>query len=80
MKRKELKNFAEKIAELEYKRQQSQDKAEQENFENQIMALTNQMVTRGLRVPNELLEVDCLVQEILTTKILDLKLKNNLTS
>lgn len=68
MKRKELKNFAEKIAELEYKRQQSQDKAEQENFEKQIMALTNQMVTRGLRVPNELLEVDCLVQEILTTK------------
>ena len=68
MKRKELKNFAEKIAELEYKRQQSQDKAEQENFENQIMALTNQMVTRGLGVPNELLEVDCLVQEILTTK------------
>lgn len=68
MKRKELKNFAEKIAELEYKRQQSQDKAEQENFEKQIMALTNQMVTRGLRVPNELLEVDCLIQEILTTK------------
>lgn len=68
MKRKELKNFAEKIAELEYKRQQSQDKVEQEHFENQIMALTNQMVTRGLRVPNELLEVDCLVQEILTTK------------
>lgn len=68
MKRKELKNFAEKIAELEYKRQQSQDKDEQEHFENQIMALTNQMVTRGLRVPNELLEVDCLVQEILTTK------------
>lgn len=68
MKRKELKNFAEKIAELEYKRQQSQDKVEQENFENQIMALTNQMVTRGLCVPNELLEVDCLVQEILTTK------------
>lgn len=68
MKRKELKNFAEKIAELEYKRQQSQDKVEQENFENQIMALTNQMVIRGLRVPNELLEVDCLVQEILTTK------------
>lgn len=68
MKRKELKNFAEKVAELEYKRQQSQDKDEQEHFENQIMALTNQMVTRGLRVPNELLEVDCLVQEILTTK------------
>lgn len=68
MKRKELKNFAEKIAELEYKRQQSQDEVEQEHFENQIMALTNQMVTRGLRVPNELLEVDCLVQEILTTK------------
>lgn len=68
MKRKELKNFAEKIAELEYKRQQSQDKDEQEHFENQIMALTNQMVTKGLRVPNELLEVDCLVQEILTTK------------
>lgn len=68
MMRKELKNFAEKIAELEYKRQQSQDKVEQENFEKQIMALTNQMVTRGLRVPNELLEVDCLVQEILTTK------------
>lgn len=68
MKRKELKNFAEKIAELEYKRQQSQDKVEQENFEKQIMALTNQMVTRGLRVPNELLEVDCLVQKILTTK------------
>lgn len=68
MKRKELKNFAEKIAELEYKRQQSQDKDEQEHFENQIMALTNQMVTRGLRVPNELLEVDCLAQEILTTK------------
>lgn len=68
MKRKELKNFAGKIAELEYKRQQSQDKAEQENFEKQIMALTNQMVTRGLRVPNELLEVDCLIQEILTTK------------
>lgn len=68
MKRKELKNFAEKIAELEYKRQQSQDKVEQENFENQIMTLTNQMVTRGLRVPNELLEVDCLIQEILTTK------------
>ena len=68
MKRKELKNFAEKIAELEYKRQQSQDKVEQENFEKQIMTLTNQMVTRGLRVPNELLEVDCLVQEILTTK------------
>ena len=68
MKRKELKSFAEKIAELEYKRQQSQDKDEQEHFENQIMALTNQMVTRGLRVPNELLEVDCLVQEILTTK------------
>lgn len=68
MKRKELKNFAEKIAELEYKRQQSQDKVEQEHFENQIMALTNQMVTRGLRVPNELLEVDCLIQEILTTK------------
>lgn len=68
MKRKELKNFAEKTAELEYKRQQSQDKDEQEHFENQIMALTNQMVTRGLRVPNELLEVDCLVQEILTTK------------
>lgn len=68
MKRKELKGFAEKIAELEYKRQQSQDKDEQEYFENQIMALTNQMVTRGLRVPNELLEVDCLIQEILTTK------------
>lgn len=68
MKRKELKSFAEKIAELEYKRQQSQDKDEQEYFENQIMALTNQMVTRGLRVPNELLEVDCLIQEILTTK------------
>lgn len=68
MKRKELKSFAEKIAELEYKRQQSQDKDEQEHFENQIMALTNQMVTRGLRVPNELLEVDCLIQEILTTK------------
>ncbi len=68
MKRKELKGFAEKIAELEYKRQQSQDKDEQEHFENQIMALTNQMVTRGLRVPNELLEVDCLIQEILTTK------------
>lgn len=68
MKRKELKDFAEKIAELEYKRQQSQDKDEQEHFENQIMALTNQMVTRGLRVPNELLEVDCLIQEILTTK------------
>lgn len=68
MKRKELKNFAEKIAELEYKRQQSQDKVEQENFEKQIMTLTNQMVTRGLRVPNELLEVDCLIQEILTTK------------
>lgn len=68
MKRKELKNFAEKIAELEYKRQQSQDKTEQESFEKQIMALTNQMVTRGLRVPNELLEVDCLIQEILTTK------------
>lgn len=68
MKRKELKNFAEKIAELEYKIQQSQDKVEQENFEKQIMALTNQMVTRGLRIPNELLEVDCLVQEILTTK------------
>lgn len=68
MKRKELKGFAEKIAELEYKRQQSQDKNEQEHFENQIMALTNQMVTRGLRVPNELLEVDCLIQEILTTK------------
>ena len=68
MKRKELKNFAEKIAELEYKRQQSQDKDEQEHFENQMMALTNQMVTRGLRVPNELLEVDCLIQEILTTK------------
>lgn len=68
MKRKELKNFAEKIAELEYKRQQSQDKVEQEHFENQIIALTNQIVTRGLRVPNELLEVDCLVQEILTTK------------
>ena len=68
MKRKELKNFAEKIAELEYKRQQSQDKVEREKFENQIMALTNQMVTRGLRVPNELLEVDCLIQEILTTK------------
>ena len=68
MKRKELKGFAEKIAELECKRQQSQDKGEQEHFENQIMALTNQMVTRGLRVPNELLEVDCLIQEILTTK------------
>lgn len=68
MKRKELKSFAEKIAELEYKRQQSQDKDKQEHFENQIMALTNQMVTRGLRVPNELLEVDCLIQEILTTK------------
>ena len=68
MKRKELKGFAEKIAELEYKRQQSQDKDEQEHFENQIMALTNQMVTRGLRVPNELLEVDCLIQEIFTTK------------
>ena len=68
MKRKELKGFAEKIAELEYKRQQSQDKDEQEHFENQIMALTNQMVTRGLRVPNELLEVDCLIQEVLTTK------------
>lgn len=68
MKRKELKNFAEKIAELEYKRQQSQDKTEQESFEKQIMTLTNQMVTRGLRVPNELLEVDCLIQEILTTK------------
>lgn len=68
MKRKELKGFAEKIAELEYKRQQSQDKDEQEHFENQIMALTNQMVTRGLRVPNELLKVDCLIQEILTTK------------
>lgn len=68
MKRKELKGFAEKIAELEYKRQQSQDKDEQEHFDNQIMALTNQMVTRGLRVPNELLEVDCLIQEILTTK------------
>lgn len=68
MKHKELKGFAEKIAELEYKRQQSQDKDEQEHFENQIMALTNQMVTRGLRVPNELLEVDCLIQEILTTK------------
>ncbi len=68
MKRKELKGFAEKIAELEYKRQQSQDKDEQEHFENQIMTLTNQMVTRGLRVPNELLEVDCLIQEILTTK------------
>lgn len=68
MKRKELKGFAKKIAELEYKRQQSQDKDEQEHFENQIMALTNQMVTRGLRVPNELLEVDCLIQEILTTK------------
>ena len=68
MKRKELKGFAEKIAELEYKRQQSQDKDEQEHFENQIMALTNQMVTRGLRIPNELLEVDCLIQEILTTK------------
>lgn len=68
MKRKELRGFAEKIAELEYKRQQSQDKNEQEHFENQIMALTNQMVTRGLRVPNELLEVDCLIQEILTTK------------
>ena len=68
MKGKELKKFPEKIAELEYKRQQSQDKVEQENFEKQIMALTNQMVTRGLRVPNELLEVDCLVQEILTTK------------
>lgn len=68
MKRKELKNFAEKIADLEYKRQQSQDKVEQEKFENQIMALTNQMVTRGLRVPNEFLEVDCLIQEILTTK------------
>lgn len=68
MKRKELKSFAEKIAELEYKRQQSQDKDEQEHFENQIMALINQMVTRGLRVPNELLEVDCLIQEILTTK------------
>lgn len=68
MKRKELKSFAEKIAELEYKRQQSQDKDEQEHFENQIMALTNQMVTRGLRVPNELLEVDCFIQEILTTK------------
>lgn len=68
MKRKELKGFAEKIAELEYKRQQSQDKDEQEHFENQIMALTNQMATRGLRVPNELLEVDCLIQEILTTK------------
>lgn len=68
MKRKELKGFAEKIAELEYKRQQSQDKDEQEHFENQIMALTSQMVTRGLRVPNELLEVDCLIQEILTTK------------
>lgn len=68
MKRKELKSFAEKIAELEYKRQQSQDKDEQEHFENKIMALTNQMVTRGLRVPNELLEVDCLIQEILTTK------------
>ena len=68
MKRKELKGFAEKIAELEYKRQQSQDKDEQEHFENQIMALTNQMVTRGLRVPNELLEVDCRIQEILTTK------------
>lgn len=68
MKRKELKGFAEKIAELEYKRQQSQNKDEQEHFENQIMALTNQMVTRGLRVPNELLEVDCLIQEILTTK------------
>lgn len=68
MKRKELKGFAEKIAELEYKRQQSQDKDEQEHFENQIMALTNQMITRGLRVPNELLEVDCLIQEILTTK------------
>lgn len=68
MKRKELKNFAEKIADLEYKRQQSQDKVEQEKFENQIMALTNQMVTRGLRVPNELLEVDRLIQEILTTK------------
>lgn len=68
MKRKELKSFAEKIAELEYKRQQSQNKDEQEHFENQIMALTNQMVTRGLRVPNELLEVDCLIQEILTTK------------
>lgn len=68
MKRKELKSFAEKIAELEYKRQQSQDKDQQEHFENQIMALTNQMVTRGLRVPNELLEVDCLIQEILTTK------------
>ena len=68
MKRKELKNFAEKIADLEYKRQQSQDKVEQEKFENQIMALTNQMVTRGLSVPNELLEVDCLIQEILTTK------------
>ena len=68
MKRKELRSFAEKIAELEYKRQQSQDKDEQEHFENQIMALTNQMVTRGLRVPNELLEVDCLIQEILTTK------------
>ena len=68
MKRKELKNFAEKIADLEYKRQQSQDKTEQEKFENQIMALTNQMVSRGLRVPNELLEVVCLIQEILTTK------------
>ena len=68
MKRKELKGFAEKIAELEYKRQQSQDKDEQEHFENQIMALTNQMVTRGLRVPNELLEVDGLIQELLTTK------------
>lgn len=68
MKRKELKNFAEKIADLEYKRQQSQNKVEQEKFENQIMALTNQMVTRGLRVPNELLEVDYLIQEILTTK------------
>lgn len=68
MKRKELKGFAEKIAELEYKRQQSQDKDEQEHFENQIMALTSQMVTRGLRVPDELLEVDCLIQEILTTK------------
>lgn len=63
MKKKELKNFAKRIAGLEYICQTSNDAQEISKAQTEIMKLTNHISHVGHI--DELLEIDVLIQEIL---------------
>lgn len=63
MKKKELKNFAKKIASLEYLCQTSTDSKEIARAQNEIMKITNHI--GRIEEFEELEEIDIMVQEIL---------------